>query len=962
MARKLVAFAQSTYFKNNSLKGSANLYLITNHLLPALDQQAEIVAGSRGIPLPVDNGADQEYITIQEAKNLILDYLIEIKGIDTDDQKKLLKIKSEEEFARTASILFSTKAQDPNKLLTAARMDNLEAFRAKKLESATTQSKTYDSSAAYANYSKMYFEILKYANSAVVPQKLIADILPPGSSRVTEALLRKQFAAIIASNLHRLNAAASTGSSDNVKNYQVGRELFNIIRESYPDNTDLLHIVGDEKTSQRVIDLTASLVKETKNSFSLDEYEKARSLAAASLPDYLLNHTELKAEIKKSLPNLNTADQSRLAEAVIKETIASSVKGSLDYDQIIALVGQKLQLDATTTLNIKHALANRGLDVSIEYLQNEKAVQFGEYRFTQREWGLVRSGVDPTLFIRSEHKIASTEKSLLAAQSTLLAAYNSKNKTTFTNLFDAYQAERSKPKDQIDVDFVIKSRRLNGDIGYYRDLTPQERTQIGRARFGRQFLDLRSRFYETQGKIIDGWVDFEETITGKKLLHKAFDRWDEIAEKVTIPGTKIPLFRIAPWLADRWDEWKKASTLKWISDGATKYKGWKIVAEPLRPVINWSLKYYEMGGFTVNGATSAFATRQWGKFVKWGLAKTGLSSVGKYAGIQAGRTATRFLLKIGGKSLARLGSKAIAAIATSGTIIGTVLFVGGMVLDLISLGWNFLKKFFKDGKFRETVVGWGLAISAFFATLNIGRLFAGIFAGLGLFFGGVFALTLSSLMLALVIIGVVSFVNLSNLHGLETTARLDVNLSLDSGLGELVGNILCSPEPGSEGTKSGRAQTAACIVEILSKCGINPLTAGNAQGSSWQCVLASTLAQSAIAELQRSATSYSVLQCVGFIVAVDVATGGSGTGFGNANSLATSPPSGYRFVAGVGSCSPGDFFVDVSGAWGHTGVFVGNAGAVIKCLDANGGGPGLVRGSDSCVWPSSKIAGCLKRN
>lgn len=959
MARKLVSFAQSTYFKNNSLKGSANLYLITNHLLPGLDQQAEIVAGSRGIPLPVDNGADQEYITIQEAKSLILDYLIQIKGIDSDDQKSLLKIKSEEEFARTASILFSSKAQDPNKLLTAARMENLEAFRAKKIASATTQTKTYDPSTAYANYSKMYFEILKYANSAVVPQKLIADILPPGSSRVTEALLRKQFAAIIVSNLHRLNAAASTGSSDNIKNYQVGRELFNIIRESYPDNTDLLHIVGDEKTSQRVIDLTTSLVKETKASFSLDEYERARSLAATSLPEYLLNHTELKAEIKKSLPNLSVADQSRLADAVIKETIASSVKGSLDYDQIITLVGQKLQLDATTTLNIKHTLANRGLDVSIEYLQNQKAVQFGEYRFTQREWGLVRSGVDPTLFIRSEHKVANTEKSLLAAQSTLLATYNSKNNTAFTTLFDAYQAERNKPKDQIDVDFVIKSRRLNGDISYYQDLTPQEKAQIGRARFGRRVLDYRSRFYEAQGKIIDGWIDFEETITGKKLLHKVFDSWDEIAEKVTIPGTKIPLFRIAPWLADRWDEWKKASTLKWIADGSTRYKGWKIVADPLRPVINWSLKYYEMGNFTVNGATTAFATRQWGKFVKWGLTKVGLSDVGKYVGIQAGRATTRFLIKIGGKTLAKIGSKAIAAIATSGTIIGTIIFVGSLVLDLLSLGWNFLKKFFKDGKFRETVVGWGLAISGFFTAINIGRVFTGIFAGLGLIFGGLFALTLSSLLLAMTIIGFIWFINTSNLHSSENDARLDVNLSLDSGVGEFIGSILCDSGEGG-GKNNTRIQTAACIAEILSECGINPLNAGNVKGTKWQCALASTLAQSALAELEYSASKYEVLQCVGFVSAIDAATGGS-SHFTTAKYLPTIVPAGYKFAAGVGSCSPGDFFVDTTGADGHVGLFIANGGATIQCADANGGGPGVVRGPDKCQWLSSKVAGCLKK-
>ncbi|MCE7897821.1 CHAP domain-containing protein, partial [Candidatus Microgenomates bacterium CPR3] len=182
-----------------------------------------------------------------------------------------------------------------------------------------------------------------------------------------------------------------------------------------------------------------------------------------------------------------------------------------------------------------------------------------------------------------------------------------------------------------------------------------------------------------------------------------------------------------------------------------------------------------------------------------------------------------------------------------------------------------------------------------------------------------------------------------------------------SGAGQFIGSLLCDSGEGG-GKNNSRIQTAACIVEILSKCGINPLTSSNANGNSWQCVLASTLAQSAIAVLKESATNYTYLQCVGFVRAIDVANGGAGSGFGDAKTLLASPPTGYKPVLGIGSCSPGDFFVDTTtGGYGHVGVFIDNGGATIRCADANGGGNGVVRGPDGCTWLSSRVAGCLKK-
>ncbi|MCE7897726.1 APC family permease, partial [Candidatus Microgenomates bacterium CPR3] len=776
MARRLITYQQSTFYKNNrGLSEGANRQFIQEWLLEQLSSQAEIVGGSRGVSLPVDNGQEPEYISITEAKQLVLDYLIYVKGINKEDQEKLGRIKSEEEFARSASLIFAKEVQDPNKLLTAARIENIAALRAKKLDVAIVKTSSYDPGKQYDLYTKMYFEALKYANTGVVPQKLIRDILPPGRTSISEAALRAQFARIITANLSDLHAAGSTGGSDQVKDFAVASKLTDLIKQSYPESSDLLTYVKEEKTSRQTRELVNNIVKEFGGNEFVETYETRRLEAARSLSSQLLNETELKSRLSSALPNLNETDRTRLVTTLLKTTTSSATE-KRSFDELMTLTGQQLSISPSILTDLGSSIKNQGFDVSLEYIQNQKVETLNNYRLTRREWSLVQKGINPTLFLRDEHQYLKTEARLSTKKDQLLLAYNTKNNTKFDNLYDAYQAESNKPGKNIDVDFIINARHLNADLSYYTSLTPIERREISRAHWGRRVLDARSRLYEAQTKILDSWIDFEETITGKKLLHRAFDKWDEIAEHVTIPGTKIPLFRIAPWIQDRLDEWKKVTTTRWLAEGAGKYKGWKVVLEPARPVINWGLKYFELGGHTVGGATTAFASRQWGKAIKWSLAKVGLSDVGKYVGIQAGRATTRFLIKIGGKALAKTGAKLIGAIASSGTIIGTVLFVGSLALDLISAGWSFLKKFFKDGRFRETVVGWGLAISAFLATLNIGRLFAGIFTGLGIFLGGVFTLTLGSLMLALIIIGVMSFVNITNLSDLDVTTRLDVNL------------------------------------------------------------------------------------------------------------------------------------------------------------------------------------------
>lgn len=542
----------------------------------------------------------------------------------------------------------------------------------------------------------------------------------------------------------------------------------------------------------------------------------------------------------------------------------------------------------------------------------------------------------------------------------LIQKYNLKEGESFKQIIEA---ELGKGDDANFVLISELSKQLS-DQAQYRDYRRNVSSNIVyyfREKFGlasgtvRSFTQPAERFYERTNTRIYG---------AYSLFNSPFD---SIGDWVLNIQDEHPILNLPKYINDKVmgaQLWVAKHILDW-SDQIKGTGRW--YSSVFGHISDFSSGFIHSDG-QWNEAAFHFVQTKWGNVLDWGAKKAG------YAGFQAvkaqvGTSLWNGFAKMAPGLAAKLNSGAMAKVVSSLMLgeltAGTSLLIQAGLM-VVGAGVKKIWQLLTSAAAREE----------FFNKLPIyaltGSLVGGIVALPGLLLGGLITIggalmsglafaasSLMSLFIPAMIVAGISLASFFLIHqSLNFTARLDVNLSLDSGVGGIIGNILCDSEEGG----NAKAKTAACIVEILSKCGINPLTASNAGGSSWQCVLASTLAQSAIAELQRSATSYSVLQCVGFIVAVDAATGGAGSGFGNANSLLSSPPSGYRAVLGVGSCSPGDFFVDVSGAWGHTGVFLGNAGAVIKCMDANGGGPGLVRGSDSCVWPSSKVAGCLKKN
>lgn len=928
----LIHFTQSTYFKANK---NVDRYLLENYLLPGLEKQGVIASGSRGVELPIGKDQEPEYLTLEETKYLILDWLAQTHNLLESDKRKLANLKNYEQFASLVTNIYESRIQDPDKLLTAARLQNIADFRASQKIDSTGQKPQYDPGKAIDDYNRLYLKILSYSRLGL-PHNLLQQIVSSGTPSYAGGVRETTLASIISANLSRLHAAGSMGTSDEAQDYAVAHELGKIIRSSYPGMSDLLNVLGEKQTASDLRKVTEELKTALSSEATLETYEKSQIAAVSSTDDYFLSESELRGKIYNALPLINERERVQLTNSILKELVSSSPK-KISSEEMIGLVGQKMSIPQAELIAIQRSLRDSGLSLSLEYRQNELSVLVGSHHLTAGERGLLNKGINPFLVHSSAEKVRSNGDRFLSE-------YNAgrPQNQQFPTLQAAHENE--KLSQNPNVEFLRKSRSYLDQLATYDNLTTQEKSLVNRSRFGRWITDTRSRFYETQSRFFDKWIDIEETLTGKKALHKLLDNWDAIAEKITIPGTKIPFFRMVPWIYDRIDEWKKVNTLKIISRTSSS-SSW------FGKSINWTFKQYELGGFTVNGATAHFATAQWGKLVKWSLTKTGMSGVVKYAGISTSRTATRFLIKLGGKALARLGEKAIGAIITAGTAIGSVLFAIGMVWDLATLAWNFVKEFINNIEFRKTVRNWAIGLWAFFSGIQLAPLAAVL--------GVMFAVAFEGLLLSLIIVGTALFVVPQIIDRNKSGTHLDAV----NNAAQIIANIVCTLG-GAEapGTSSNpRLAAGKCVYKLLTEAGINPLNSSNAAGPAFTSFSTGLGNGAAASEAQRSAQKYGAFQCVGFDVVVSMMTGGGGA-FSDANLLDSIEPASYKFVAGVGSCSPGDFFVDKNGSFGHTGLYVAPAGANIVCMDANSDGRGTVRDDSTCRWPTNNIAGCLKRN
>lgn len=210
------------------------------------------------------------------------------------------------------------------------------------------------------------------------------------------------------------------------------------------------------------------------------------------------------------------------------------------------------------------------------------------------------------------------------------------------------------------------------------------------------------------------------------------------------------------------------------------------------------------------------------------------------------------------------------------------------------------------------------------------------------------------------------FVNNHNISDLVNTIRLDAG----SALQQVATELLCDDdsagaEVGTEIKSAGSsvASCANCLAKYLAECYGQSVTSSNiAQGLS--CLAAKAISPESISLIQRSASSFTYLQCVGFVQAAIACAGGSLQG-ANACSYIGNVAPGWRFVQGTVGATPGDPIVFNSsgtcsgGAPGHIGIMTSDAGALICLTDANQVCNGCVA-QNNCL-PKTNMAGFLKK-
>lgn len=945
----LIHFGQSSYFKANR---GVDRYLLETYLLPGLENQAVIAGSSRGIELPVGANQDPEYLSLEEAKSIVLDWLTQNHNLLESDKKKLERVRSYEQFANLASNIYQSKVKDPNKLMTSARLQNIADLRAKNIAGASTTTPHFDAGKAIDDYNRLYIKLLSYSRLGI-PNKLLRQVVSAGIPSGAGNLREEALASVISAHLAQLHAAGSVGSSAEAQDYAVSRELGKIIRNSYPEMTGLLNVLGESHNAANLREITNHLKNHLESdNYSLDNYEKIQVAAVNSADNYLLNQAEISKQIINSFPSMSTSERNKLTSAILKEITISSDR-PLSASEIITGVGQKLKIPSAELAIIQNTLMESGVLVSIEYRQNELALMVDSRYLTNGERNLLKKGINPFLTHNTPAKLSSLESKLLAEYNAI-PGHNKK----FVTLREALENETSSTNPNIA--FIEHARGHFNQLGAYTDLetstgflSSSDQALIGRSRFGRWVTETRSRFYETQTKFFDKWVDLEETITGKKWLFEQLNSWDGFAEKFMIPGTKIPLFRIVPWITDQFESWKKAAVLENIAKYSTS-TNW------IGKSLYWTLKQYELGEFTVSGATAHFASRKWGELASWALTKTGMSGVLKYAGQSATRTATRLLLKIGGKALARWGAEALGAILSGATVIGTVVFAAGLVLDAAKFALNFVKEFIQNLEFRKHVINFGAKVAAIFASINLGA----VFVGLGIMFSE-----------AIVILGItLAIVGGIVLIAPQFRSNIKDAVRLDSGLSQLVSNIVCDEPTSTDATISQPTSSAplanktltcaTCLVKYLNQCYGSSVNKQSILSKGISCIIVSIISPGAAEAIRHSAVDVDPLQCVGFAEAAVVCGGGSLERKNACDYM--SGASGYRFVSGLGGAQPGDPVIFRSSgtcsnaAPGHIGILEQDAGATVCLVDANqkcAGCPAV----HNCL-PKTNLAGYLKKS
>jgi hypothetical protein len=754
MASKTISFKNSTYY---AASHAVDERLITKYLLPQLKKQGKIAKGSKGIELPVGTNEEPEYLAFSEARDLVLDYLIDKANLLTPDQNILKNTKSYAEFSDLASGFIKREVTTPRALATTVNPGRLTTLQDSKKSLAINDTSHFSSDQTIKDYNALYFRILQYSQSGNSAQ-ILNRLFPGGIGAITD-IKQVAFAQAIVANITQLHQAASVEKNPETRGFVVARE-FSEILSNYPDLEGYRNFLGSSAIQRNLSQYVDAVANQAMGDdlTILEKFSQTQRDYGKKLNHYLLNESELTSQIFAALPPMSDADRRTITDQILRE----SVKNSLDSRGLDQIVG-KLKLNQEDQTKIIHALKERGVDFSLDYHQDKIRFLTDSQYLTPAEKRLLNQGINPFLTT-----INPNSKLLIDKEQQILAAYNAKSINAghqFVTLQEAY-AHESKA-DNPDLLFLGGARDLLNRQRYFSSLTPRELARIRSTNFSRSISNTVSRLRDVQEKFVDGVFDLKDTVTGKKWLYAQWEKWDVIAASVTVPGTNIPLFRINSWVISQFESWKKAKTISLVSSSSK----W---TSSFGKFSHARIKDYQLGGYSLKGATFVGFNRAWS-----GFAYKASGKIIKGGSVFAGRTAQRLLIKIGGKALAKAGVELIATISGVFTAVGIILiakdildFAGG----ILKWGWEQLKKIFPttEGAAAAVITG---------ATVWI----AGAWAAGTAYIVGLFAPVVIPVVVTIVAVFSIGFGSLY-LFTHQGGDGFDMSIRLDGGIATLLTN------------------------------------------------------------------------------------------------------------------------------------------------------------------------------
>lgn len=463
------------------------------------------------------------------------------------------------------------------------------------------------------------------------------------------------------------------------------------------------------------------------------------------------------------------------------------------------------------------------------------------------------------------------------------------------------------------------------------------------------------------------------------LIHYPQHRLAKWIEKTT---ERFPWLNPGAYIANRWVKYQTNIALrihKWaINLSTTSSTAWiKSFAGHIGDFTEGFIKHEA----SWSGATTFFVQRKVGNVLDW---STKILSKGKYATTKSLKIAIANTIWSGFSKVApELSAKMMASAfgATIKTFLLGELTLGATVA--IQVGWEAAKsvfsgliKFVKSISTGDANNLWGMgamALGSLFLAFN--TLLGGIPAAIIISFKllGAALKIIWDLFLALLALSALVTVSIITFFTLIWFGLINPTFDIDSGTSELIASIICDDagnttipgttsqnDPANQvaGGSSSVLARASCLAKYLNQC-YGPSVNANNVAKGLSCLATYTIAPSAIEEINKSASGFVNLQCVGFVKAA-VAWAGKTISSHNACGYVSDP----NFVSGLSGVKPGYPIIFKSSgtcsdeAPGHIGILKEDAGANICLVDANQKCAGCV--VDGNCLPKTNVAGYLK--